>query len=113
MKGRLPHLGIVGGALTFLVSLYLPWINPNGTPPAPAGQGGALSLLNLFSRYSHPFELNGWNGFGEAAALVALALLCGAAVPSSSAWSLRRPRFGVTCAFALFTFTALAAASVR
>ncbi|HEY2355338.1 MAG TPA: hypothetical protein VGH79_10620 [Gaiellaceae bacterium] len=70
MKGRLSHLFIVGGSLTFLASLYLPWA-VNHTPPCPPS---STALVCAFSQQR--FVQTGWfSEFGAAAGIVALALI--------------------------------------
>jgi hypothetical protein len=68
VKRRLPHLVIAGGSLTFLVSLYFTWID------------ATLCFTRSYCVVSHTPEVatDGWSGFGQVAAVLALALAAGA-----------------------------------
>lgn len=112
MKRRIPHLVIAGGSLWFLASLYLPWVS--AAPLHRSGdQRGIRGLLDLLSQGGYDrLWRDGWGGFGEAAALVALALLVGALVGLSGRRNVSRA-YLATCAVALFSFTALDAADLR
>ncbi|HZT94984.1 MAG TPA: hypothetical protein VE985_10970 [Gaiellaceae bacterium] len=71
MHGRRPLFLVLGGALTFLASLYLPW---QGTSHETTASQGVLALLNLFS--DNNGSIDGWgSSAGVAASLAALALV--------------------------------------
>jgi hypothetical protein len=66
------------GALTFLVSLYLPWQRASCDTDCLRGQGADAALRNLFGE---DLTVDGWSsGVGEAAALLALILAAVAVV---------------------------------
>jgi hypothetical protein len=63
---------MLGGSLTFLVSLYLSWATTN---PVACGNPGSLTCMLT----SHGAYFTGWtSGVGDAAALVAVAIAAGA-----------------------------------
>ena len=69
MRDRLPLAVLLGCALTFLVSLYLPWQETHSSGTGP----GVLGLLNLFANDGN---VQGWAaGAGVVASLAALALV--------------------------------------
>lgn len=85
MRSRLPFLVLLGGALTFLASLFLPWlqVRPSG------GGAGTLGLLNLFASDG---SVDGWaTTAGVGASLAALALAAAAAAGLVRSGSVRRP----------------------
>lgn len=73
MQNRLPFLVLLASALTFLASLFLPWLELR----APTGGTGVLGVLNLFASGGN---VEGWGTtVGVAASLAALALAAVAA----------------------------------
>jgi hypothetical protein len=87
MRRRLPLFVLLASALTFLVSLYLPWQQTLVNPGGPADRG-SIGLLNLL--YANESR-DGWTtDIGYMAALLAIALsVAGAA-------ALTRPRLART-----------------
>lgn len=68
MQNRLPFVVLLGSALTFLASLFLPW----QALQAPTSGTGVLGVLNLFASGGN---IEGWGTtVGVAASLAALAL---------------------------------------
>lgn len=95
-------LVLLSGALTFLTSLYLPWVATGTTTPT----SGVLTVLSLN-------RLNGWTlGFGQAAGLLAFALAVAAAAEILSPGLARRLPLG-SCAVAILALAALNAAQLR
>jgi len=74
MSRRLSLFVLLASALTFLASLFLRWVQSG------IGTTGVLSILDESISY------DGWGPYGQAAALVALALAAGAGA------SLMRPQ---------------------
>jgi hypothetical protein len=101
MRGRLPLLALLGSALAFLASLYLPWEILSATPPA-----------GIFDPFSVD-RFDGWvPGFGQAAGVLALALAVAAGA------SLFRPRVAsrtplAACAVAILFLALMNAAQLR
>ena len=97
MTRRLPLFVLLAGAVTFLASLYLTWVAADSTATGNSTQG----LLKLFSAFSS----DGWGPFGEAAAVLAVALVAGAGVSLLRPQLARRlPLAGVAFALVFFAF---------
>lgn len=110
MRDRGILLVLLASALTFLASLYLPWEEAYAPQLSGAGGSGAQGLLNLFSG-AGGLSVDGWGPFGQAAGVLALGLVAGAAA------SIVRPRLvrlplGI-CAFALGFFAVLSMFDAR
>jgi len=89
MRKRLPLFMLLASGLTFLASLYLRWVE--SSTPAPTASSSPTGLLNLFSG---SISVDGWGAYGQAAALLALALVAAAGV------SLLRPQVAMRLPFA-------------
>lgn len=106
MGRRLPLFVLLASALTFLASLYLLWVES----ATRAAGNSTKSLLNLFSG---GVSFYGWSGsYGQAAALVAVAMVFGAGV------SLLRPQLETrlplaSAGVALLSFALLNAAYLQ
>ena len=105
MKGRIPHLVILGGSLTFLVSLYFGWTER--TVAAPCNFQGFE--CGMFGNGSQSFD--GWRSFGQGAAVLALALAAGAIAAMVKPRLADRLPLGMT-AFALLVFALLSGAEL-
>jgi hypothetical protein len=78
MRDRVPLFALLASAVTFLVSLYLPWQEVSHSGLGSGGERGVLGMLNFFSAGSNS---DGWTTeAGVLASLAALVLVAAAAV---------------------------------
>jgi hypothetical protein len=71
MRGRIPLFALLASSLTFLVSLFLPWIGV--TTPPPRGAEGVSGVLDLTAGGG---QIDGWvGGVGDIAVLLAIAIV--------------------------------------